>query len=86
MKKQRTSDVSLNTEDPIDVYLEFQTGPRGRSMGEDDDAADADVLTSVGPPSSTKHTLKSNPDYKPGPIRIYTREEIRLYEEDRDDS
>ena len=35
MKKQRTSDVSLNTEDPIDVYLEFQRGPSDAGMDED---------------------------------------------------
>lgn len=84
MKKQKTSDVTLNTENPIDVYLDFQRTTGRESKESTNEATQEAGLYTVGVPLSTRDTLKSNPDYKPGPIRIYTRKEIKQYEEDRD--
>ena len=76
LMKRKTNNVPVNVTDPIDEYLSFQDGQRSTIDGDGE-------WPSLALPSSTTDTLKNNPDYKHGPIKIYTDEEIEEYMKER---
>ena len=59
--KRKTSDITVNTTNPIQEYLDFQTGrTQINEQGEE--------WPSVVLPSGIEGVLKNNPDYRHGPV------------------
>jgi hypothetical protein len=80
--------------DPIDTFIEFQRWRGKAPHRPDTDDADASHINQGWPDyrgysAKTIRKLKQNhPDYRPGPVKIWSDEEIKAYtkalEEDKD--
>lgn len=77
--------VSVNTEDPADVHEMFQTKfntPIKKENYDEDknrDGGAGEGHTWVAPIGIRK-LVRKHPDYRHGPVKIYTKEEIEEYE------
>lgn len=83
--KIKDNGVSLNNEDPIDVFTSFHTWRGKRTDDEDDEDTTSEGTVSYAMPSDIALRLKNNPDYYHGPVKHYTKAEIAEYERNRND-
>lgn len=78
------SKVSLAKEDPYDIWEMFQTKYNPSDVDADDDTTGT---SEEGQPTiipiGVRKLIRKNPDYRPGPVKVYTQEEIDAYVQDR---
>jgi hypothetical protein len=70
MKRIPKQDLAIPEYTAADVWAAFQR--KGRTTDDDECIIPSEAL-------------KDNPDYWPGPVKVYTKEEVAQYEEDRDE-